>query len=220
MLWKLRFRYGSLCSWRNSSAHSCWFHMSVRVSCKWVGFTDFWLDFFGCPLLDTSSTLQRQDYNQIILPSERYQISMFPQKKLVSISITYHCQIIWGDAEKRVDGENGKVADKASEEEGGRHKIPNLSLLVWFSNGQGVNMKALILCVMRLALWKREGQLEREGEEGWREVWREGGKNEEVTFAGWGKERGTDPAEKVWEEKGNGGREGGRGGWGRQEGLG
>ena len=31
---------------------------------------------------------------------------------------------------ERVDGEGGTVAEKGSEEEEGRHKIPNLSLLV------------------------------------------------------------------------------------------
>lgn len=48
---------------------------------------------------------------------------------------------------------------------------------------RGVNMKALILCVMRLVLWKGQGQLERDGKEGRRQTWWGGGKNEEVTFA-------------------------------------
>lgn len=43
----------------------------------------------------------------------------------------------------------------------GRKEILNLLLLVLFSNGQEVNMKALILCIIRLVLLKGEGQIER-----------------------------------------------------------
>lgn len=62
-------------------------------------------------------------------------------------------------------------------------------------------MKALILCVMRLVFLRGEGQLEREGKDGWREMWWEGGKNQEMTFAEWSKERGRNPAEEWWIEK-------------------